>query len=308
MKFKATASLNRGRGPVGKKHHEQWNPRTHTMPLALGAKKSLGQNFLISHTALAKIVASAELRETETVLEVGPGKGALTKRLLEHAKKVLAVEKDRRLIPILEETFASAIAMGKLTLIEADILTIDLQELGLRSGEFTVVANIPYYITGKLLRKLLSDDIQPNRIVLLLQKEVAQRIAGLSADRRDQQKESLLSLSTKAYGEATYVATVPRGAFTPIPKVDSAILKIDEISRDFFAEIDESSFFALLKLGFGKKRKQLIGNLSSHTSRNKLASIFVTLNLPLTTRAEDIPLATWGNLFKALTNAEKSPI
>lgn len=257
------------------------------------AKKSLGQNFLTSQGALRKILSASQLSGEEIVLEIGPGKGILTEQLLSAAKKVIAVEKDNRLIPLLTEKFEAELQKGSFLLHEGDILDIDLENIGLFDHAFTVVANIPYYITGELLRRLLSGKIQPNRAILLLQKEVVERIAR-------SKKESLLSLSIKAYGKPTYVATVPRGSFSPAPTVDSAILSIESISRDFFDTISQERFFEVIKLGFGQKRKQLIGNLRSFAPREELESVFLSLNLPLTVRAEDLQLGSWKTLILAL--------
>src|SRR3989338_1713072 len=167
-------------------------------------KKSLGQHFLCDPKILQKIVAAAELRPTETVLQVGPGEGTLTKLLLEQAGKVIAVEKDDRLIPVLGITFEKEIRAGKLVLLHDDILKIPRLEdsaLPFTKGESKIVANLPYYITGEFLRKFLSGDCQPSSMTLLLQKEVAKRIVAQDG------KESILSISVKAYGEPRYIDT-----------------------------------------------------------------------------------------------------
>jgi len=265
------------------------------------AKKSLGQNFLTSQSALSKIVEAARLTGEEIVLEIGPGKGVLTEKLLKEARKVVAIEKDHRLIPLLKERFQTEIEVGVLELREGDILEISPEMLSFQDKSFVVVANIPYYITGELLRRLLSGKIQPSRAIFLLQKEVAERIACLPAGRPGKKgKESLLSLSVKAYGKPRFVATVPRGAFSPAPNVDSAILSIEDISKGFFDAITEERFFEVLKLSFGQKRKQLIGNLKAMAPREKLESLFSSLGLPLTVRAEDLSLATWKQLILGL--------
>lgn len=263
------------------------------------AKKSLGQHFLHSPNVIEKIITAAEFTGKETVLEIGPGKGVLTERLLEHAQRVVAIEKDRRLIPELSEKFKASIAEGKLTVVEGDALSVDIEHLGLTTNNFSLVANIPYYITGEILRTYLSGKMQPNLAILLVQKEVAERIAR-------SKKESLLSLSVKVYGRPSYIATVPKGAFRPTPKVDSAILKIEQISRNFFADIDETFFFAVLKKGFGQKRKQLVGNLSSFAPRETILGIFDDLKLPPDVRAEDIPVSTWKNVANTLKLSTKS--
>ena len=195
---------------------------------SMRAKKSLGQHFLTSRVITNHIVQTADVQKTDTVLEVGPGKGILTTALLERSKKVLAVEKDKSLVAFLKEKFESEIKNKKLILVHGDILQYDLSEFRIPNSEFKLVANIPYYITGEFLRKMLSCQMQPFLMTLLVQKEVAKRI--VSTDK----KESILSLSVKVYGEPKYIKTVPARYFKPKPKVDSAILSVENISKDFY--------------------------------------------------------------------------
>lgn len=266
------------------------------------AKKSLGQNFLKSSKILDKIIETADLQENEVVLEVGPGKGTLTEKLLEKSEQVIAVEKDDRLIEFLKEKFEKEIKIKKLILIHADILKIknsDLfkpacQQAGITRLNYKVVANIPYYITGKLIRKFLSSDFQPTQMVLMVQKEVANRIVGEKEAKKP--KENLLSLSVKVYGEPKYIKTISAKYFSPQPKVDSAILSINNISKDFFKEIKEKNFFELIHLSFASKRKTLLNNLSSLLDKESLIQILESLDIPIKTRAEDLSLADWKKL------------
>lgn len=242
-------------------------------------KKSLGQHFLHSAHYLGAVADAADIKKGDTVLEIGPGEGALTAVLLARGAKVLAIEKDARLIPLLTEKFKDK----KFELIEGDALEIDLGVNGAHS-QYKVVGNIPYYITGALLRKFLSEQPQPSLVVFLMQKEVAERIAR-------SKKESILSLAVKAYGEPKYIKTVPRGAFVPPPRVDSAILKIENISRNNFAgAAHEARFFEIVKRGFGQKRKLLKSNL--------LPLIGARAETLGTVRAEDVPLAQWLELAR----------
>lgn len=240
---------------------------------------------------------AASLIPGETVLEVGPGTGALTGELLARGVRVIALEADTRAIEVLKETFATACSDGMLTVYHADLRTYDLHELPLKTGEYAVVSNIPYYLTGMLFRTFLEHTAQPRTIVFLVQKEVAKRI---TTSRTRGEKESLLSLSVKIYGDPHYVRTVPRSHFTPQPNVDSGIVAIDNISRDRLGGIDPNHFFTILHLGFGKKRKQLLGNLAAAYPRDTLIHVFSTLNLPPTIRAEDLPLETWCALIAQL--------
>ena len=251
-------------------------------------KKSLGQHFLHNAHYLSLIADTAYLKEGERVLEVGPGEGALTRELLARGAQVIAVEKDHRLIPILKKTFAKEIRKKQLMLVEGDALELSFSDLKIR-GKYKVVANIPYYITGALIKKFLSEKRSATSLVLLVQKEVAERIAR-------SKKESILSLSVKVYGEPAYVKTVPRGAFNPPPKVDSAILLISNISRIHLKDAAaEAKFFTILKTGFGQKRKFLKRNLEKLLGANADA-LFKNAGVSDKARAEDLSLSQWLKL------------
>ncbi len=258
------------------------------------AKKALGQNFLKSGKALGDIVRAGNVSSNDIVLEIGPGKGALTEKLLETGAKVFAVEKDRDLIPFLTDKFANYIASGKLYLIEADILDFNPSHYPLATNHYKLVGNIPYYITGAIIRKFLESDFQPTLAVFLVQKEVAERIVA-----RDK-KESILSLSVKAYGEPKLVAKVPKRYFTPEPKVDSAVLLIDNINKKNFRNITEQDFFMIVKSAFGQKRKTMLKNLSNAgISKENLAFMAKDMVIDPKIRAEDLSMEQ----FLALTHA-----
>lgn len=244
-------------------------------------KKSLGQHFLRTKSYLSAVANAASIQENEAMLEIGPGDGALTQELLAQGARVSAVEKDSRLIPVLQEKFS-----GKhFELYEADALEFSLPA-ELIKNPWKLVGNIPYYITGALIKKFLSGHEQPSLIVFLVQKEVAERIAR-------SKKESILSLSVKAYGTPRYIKTVPRGAFSPPPNVDSAILLIENISRSRFKNTThEEKFFELLHAGFGHKRKLLKRNLETVLGK-KAAEIIQKAGIGESARAEDVPLGHW---------------
>lgn len=255
------------------------------------AKKSLGQNFLMHKQTAARIVTAANLEKDTLVLEVGPGTGMLTKELLKAGMRVIAVEADYALIPELEARFVKEIEEGRLTLKSADIRSFDTRDI---KGPYSLVANIPYYITGEIIRQFLTAPTQPRSMTLLVQKEVAERIAR-------SKKESLLSLSVKVYGEPSYCFTVPRGAFVPAPNVDSAVLHIASISRDSFAtKGEEDRFFEVIRAGFAHKRKRLAKNLEERWSRDSVLNAFTVAGLDTNARAEDLTLALWMTLVKAL--------
>jgi 16S rRNA (adenine1518-N6/adenine1519-N6)-dimethyltransferase len=227
------------------------------------AKKSLGQHFLTSPHVVSKIIEASDIKKSEDfrdkVLEIGPGTGILTQKLLEAGAQVLACEKDDRAIPILQQKFAKFIDDGSLELIHGDILTLDISKYGLKEGNYKIVANIPYYITGEILERFLEKTASPSSMVLMVQKEVADRIMA-----RDD-KQSILSLSIKMFGKPSYICHVSRGSFNPPPTVDSAVIKIDDISQEFFksSNISSAAAFAIIKSGFAHKRKLLIRNLES---------------------------------------------
>lgn len=263
------------------------------MQLPFSPKKSLGQNFITNPHVAEEMADAAALQKSDTVLEIGPGTGALTKKFLARGARVEAVEADARAVDTLRETFAVEIAGGGLVLHHADIRTTDPASLGLTCGKYKLLANIPYYLSGILFRQFLAGECQPNTLVFLTQKEVAERIC------RDK-KESLLSLSVKAYGTPRYMKTVPRGSFSPQPNVDSAIIAVGDISKERFVNLEESFFFELLHLGFGARRKQLLGNLAKRYDRALLINTFSTLNIASDVRAEDLPLEIWLLLTRTL--------
>ncbi|MEY4747298.1 MAG: dimethyladenosine transferase, rRNA (adenine1518-N6/adenine1519-N6)-dimethyltransferase [Candidatus Parcubacteria bacterium] len=248
----------------------------------------LGQHFLTGQWAAKKLADAIAVRPNETILEIGPGKGALTKELLRTGGRVVAVEKDKRLVEELEQTFKNEIDRGRLVLAAADIRDLDGKESDL--GAYVVAANIPYYITGDIIRYFLTANCQPRAMALLVQKEVADRIVARNG------KESVLSLSVKAYGTPKIVARVSKGNFNPQPSVDSAILLITDISRDFFNDASEEEFFAVVKAGFSSKRKILRGNLKKRFGD-------APKWLGNTDRAEELDLQTWKRLARELALA-----
>jgi 16S rRNA (adenine1518-N6/adenine1519-N6)-dimethyltransferase len=265
------------------------------MDQPIRAKKYLGQHFLHERSALFKIHDAAHITNTDTIVEVGPGTGALTELLVKSAGKVIAIEKDRDLIPVLQEKFAKKISNGTLQLLEADILTFDPSSNNELSSGYKLVANIPYYITGAIIEKFLSTEFQPERMVLLIQKEVAERILARDG------KESIYSIAVKAYGIPTIVAKVLPGSFTPPPTVDSAILSIEGITRKFFNDCNEELFFAVMKAVFGKKRKQIGGSLADYLeNKDRALTALAQAGIDIKTRPEDIHLQTWKKLIQAL--------
>ncbi|MFH1472793.1 MAG: 16S rRNA (adenine(1518)-N(6)/adenine(1519)-N(6))-dimethyltransferase RsmA [bacterium] len=273
--------------------------------------KSLGQHFLQSEKALSQIIDAGDPVGDDLILEIGPGQGVLTERLLKFAGKVIAVEKDGELCDLLKKRFANAIEKGRLDLVHGDILNFDPNLLSFyKDLGYKIIANIPYNITGAILKKFLSAEYLPETMVLLVQKEVARRIVARDKKPLDSArgKESILSISVKAYGKPRYVDTVKAGSFSPPPKVDSAILAIENISKEFFENMAknnnlgvqllsvERGFFDLLHAGFSSKRKKLSSNLSSLLPKERVRKAFADLNMDENTRAEDVDIKTWQKL------------
>lgn len=261
------------------------------------AKKHLGQHFLTSQKALSDIVNAGDIHADDLVLEIGPGRGILTEKLLFLADKVIAVEKDRELVLYLQEKFAEAIEKTRLDVLPKDILKFDPKILRSYNKPYKLIANIPYYITGAIIEQFLSTSFQPEQMVLLIQKEVADRIIVRDG------KQSVLSIAIAVYGKPKIIAKVPRGAFNPPPKVDSAIISIENISRDFFSDssgqsgVSEKRFFEIVKYCFGKKRKQLIGSLTEYLEdRTKAISVLQKAGISEKARPETLSKEDWKHL------------
>jgi len=256
------------------------------------AKKSLGQNFLM-HRQIAERIADVADIAGKTVLEIGPGTGMLTRALLSRASRVVALETDAELLPLLTEEFGDEIAAGTLELLHQDVRTFDPKTI---TGPYSLVANIPYYITGEIFRQFLTADHKPSSMTLLVQKEVAVRIVRAK-------KESLLSLSVKAFGTPSYEFTVPRGAFKPAPNVDSAVISITNIQQDAFeGKSAEERFFTVLRAGFAHKRKQLAKNLGEIVPDPAARAALATVGIPERARSEDVSLSSWRSLTDALSS------
>lgn len=258
----------------------------------LRADKRLGQNFLQDPHALQKIVAAAEVLPTDSVLEIGPGLGSLTRYLAAIAQTVVAVELDERLFPALEAVIAP---YRNVQLVHGDILGLQTSDL-LRHAGYLVIANIPYYITSAVIRHLLESDLKPRRIVLTLQKDVAARICARPGEM------SLLALSVQVYGQPSIAAHIPASAFYPTPQVDSAVLKIEIYAAPLIQASLLPLFFQLIKAGFSQKRKTLRNALSAGLRRPALEieSLLRSVGIEPKRRAETLSLEEWGKLSERL--------
>jgi len=256
----------------------------------LHPSKGLGQNFLQDNRALQEIVNAAELGAADSVLEIGPGLGSLTRYLALSARAVTAVELDRKLFPALESILAP---YKNVRLVQGDILKLDPAEL-METPDYIVVANIPYYITSAVIRHLLEAEQSPRRVVLTVQKEVAERICAGAG------RTSLLALSVQIYGKPVIGAYIPAEAFYPPPKVGSAVLCIEIYSQPVIAVDRLEKFFTLIKAGFSQKRKTLRNALSGGLRIAPVESetLLAAAGIGPQRRAETLSLDEWGDLVQ----------
>lgn len=260
-------------------------------------KKSLGQNFLTNDSIIEKIIDVSGVENT-IVIEIGPGEGVLTDALVNTAKKVIAIELDDRLIPSLENKFKD---IDNVEIVHGDILHMNVQELidqHANSGEYKVVANIPYYITAPIIRLFLELPQPPEEIVLMVQKEVAERLTA------EPGAMSVLAVSAQYYADVEYLFTVPKEDFDPVPKVDSAIIKLQVKSQKSKVSKEEiKEFFRIVKIGFSAKRKTLANNLANGLQRNKqkIESILVEQGFAKSVRAQELSVDDWVELTHKLS-------
>ena len=254
-------------------------------------KKGLGQNFLIDETYLAKITEAAHIDKNTDVLEIGAGMGNLTRHLAAAARHVTAVELDRQLIPILKKVTRD---FPNVQIVQGDILKLPVNDLMDAPG-YVVAANIPYYITSALIRYLLECTAKPSAIVLTIQREVAQRICA------DAGELSLLALSVQVYGSPMITASIPSGAFYPVPKVDSAVLTVDLYDQPMIPYKLLESFFRLAKAAFTQKRKMLHNALAGAPDLNKeKADLLLSLaDIDPKRRAQMLTIDEWKRLTSA---------
>lgn len=257
--------------------------------------KLMGQHFLVSKTVLEKILMAAELSKNDTVLEVGPGLGALTLELSRRTERVIAVEKDRTLAAALKKILAEH-GRTNVSVVEKDLLRIPVNELV--RGPYKIVANLPYYLTSRFLRMFIADTVaRPEEIVVVIQREVAERVVAQPPEM------GLLSLSVQTFGTPQIISFIPADAFSPPPKVESAILRITDISPRFFLAhaLDEKKFFSLARTAFQQKRKMLANSLTLMCEGKAAAEkILAAAHIPGGARPQELSLDDWARLCTAL--------
>jgi 16S rRNA (adenine1518-N6/adenine1519-N6)-dimethyltransferase len=259
--------------------------------LDLKARKSLGQHFLIDREVLGRVVAAAGLTSSDTVIEVGPGLGVLTRELSRQAGRVIAVELDDRLAAILKQNLAE---LENITIVNGDILKIDPAALLGEHQDYKVVANLPYYITSAVLRHFLEASPKPRLIVVMVQQEVAEAIVAGPG------RMSLLSVSVQFYGKPEIVSYVPADCFYPAPEVGSAILRIGLYPQPAVAVDDRDGFFRLVRAGFTASRKQLANSLALGLGlpKDEALSLLAAAGIIYKRRAETLALEEWQRLWQ----------
>jgi len=252
--------------------------------------RSKGQNFLVNNEVYSQIIKAADLKKDDVVLEVGPGLGFLTEKLANRVKKVIAVELDDKLSKVLRDRLKEQ-GIENAEVINDDIIHLTLTPSLVRRGKYKVVANLPYNITSIFLRKFLSSDRKSELMVLMLQKEVAERIVALPP------KMSLLAVSVQFHAKPKIIQFVPASSFWPKPEVDSTIIKLEVRSKKF--EVNEDEFFRLVRIGFSAKRKMLKNNLANgyHVSPKKAINWLEIANYSGKIRAQELSVNDWVKLF-----------
>ncbi len=268
------------------------NPKSLLDHYHIHPKRSLGQNFVQDPSALDRILEAAALTPEDTVLEIGPGTGALTEQLAAHAKRVIAVEIDTRFEPILSAAFGH---LPNVEIVYGDILTVDVPTL-VGEGDYVVVANVPYYITSAILRTLLEGRKRPRRIIMTVQLEVAERLTARPGDM------SILAVSAQFYAKVQIAARLKAAIFWPRPEVDSAVIRLDTYERPPVDAPDEQTFFRVVKAGFSQKRKQLKNSLGTDGP-----ALLERAGIDPTRRAETLTLDEWAALARAAAVLRATP-
>ena len=266
----------------------------------ISANKSLGQNFLVDDNVVDGIVKSAEVTEDDLIIEIGPGLGTLTAKLLERAGKVIAIELDQRMIKILKERF---ILYKNFEIINNDVLKINLNEiieknLNNNLKKVKVVANLPYYITTPIIMKLLEDRLNIESITVMVQKEVAKRLTACDGDKL----AGAITYSVKYYCEAKEEIEVPKDCFIPSPEVDSEVIKLVLRKEPFVKVNDEDKLFKLIKTSFMQRRKTFINGIANGglTSKEKIKEILINLNIDENVRGENLSLEQFAQISNLL--------
>ena len=267
-------------------------------------QKKFGQNFLIDTTVLDRIISSAEITKEDCVLEIGPGIGTMTQYLAESAREVVAVEIDKVLIPILEDTLS---AYDNVTVINDDILKVDINKIVREKNDgkpIKVVANLPYYITTPIIMGLFESHVPLKSITIMVQKEVADRMQ-VGPGTKDY---GALSLAVQYYAKPQIVANVPPNCFIPRPNVGSAVIRLTRYDEPPVQVNDESRMFALIRASFNQRRKTLVNGLTNaselHVTKEQVLAALEEMGLPATVRGETFTLEQFALLSNLLSGTD----
>lgn len=259
----------------------------------LKANKKLGQNFLINQQIIDDIIEKSKITNEDTVLEIGPGLGSLTKALLKNAKRVIAVELDENMVNILKNRFNNE----NLEIINDDILKIDLIELTNKYGKIKVVANLPYYITTPIIMKLLEEEHYIDSITVMVQKEVGERLCAKPGSK----DFGAVTIGVNYYSNSKIIIDVPKDNFLPAPEVDSCVIKLDILNTPPVELKDKKRFFRLVKAGFSQRRKTINNSLASgEFGKDAVLTVLNKLNIDAKLRAEDLSIEDFANITNEL--------
>ena len=256
----------------------------------LRANKKLGQNFLINEEIINEIVEKADVQKNDVIIEIGPGLGSLTAKLLENAKKVIAIELDPNMSKILKERFS---LYDNFELIENDVLKVNLQEIIFEYESVKVVANLPYYITTPIIMKLLEDKLKLKSITVMVQKEVGERFCA----KPNSKEYGAITISINYYTKPEVIIDVPKENFEPVPEVDSCVIKLDIRDVPPVSLKNEKEFFNLVKAGFSQRRKTINNSLASmEKTKEQVKNVLEKLNIDPKLRAENLTIEQFAEI------------
>lgn len=259
----------------------------------LRANKKLGQNFLINGQVIEEIIEKSCITKEDTILEIGPGLGSLTKALLHSAKRVIAVELDENMVNILQNRFNQE----NLEMINEDILKVDLHEITKKYGKIKVVANLPYYITTPIIMKLLEEEYDIESITVMVQKEVGERLCAVPGSK----DFGAVTIGVNYYSNAKMIIDVPKENFLPAPEVDSCVIKLDILKKPPVELKDKKRFFKLVKAAFSQRRKTINNSLASgEFKKEDVLNTLNKLNIDLKLRAEDLSIQDFASITNEL--------
>lgn len=256
----------------------------------LRANKKLGQNFLINEEIINQIIEKADVNKNDTIIEIGPGLGSLTAKLLENANKVIAIELDSNMSNILKERFC---LYDNFELIEKDVLKVDLNEIVEKYDSVKVVANLPYYITTPIIMKLLEERLKLKSITVMVQKEVGERFCAVP----NSKEYGAITISINYYTKPEIIIDVPKENFEPMPEVDSCVIKLDVRNVPPVELKNEKDFFNLIKAGFSQRRKTINNSLASMgISKEKIKNVLEKLSIDSKLRAENLTMEQFADI------------